>query len=634
MKKFEILERIKQELPKTSMVADVCFEGANIVIYTKSRTFLKKSRDTAKEIVSKVKKRIEIRADESLLMHEAEAKEFIKKLIPSEAGISEIWFDSKRSLTLIEADKPGLVIGKDGKILETIMNETCWIPKIRRSPAIKSELINSIRRTIFENSDYRRKFMNQIGEKIYSGWDKTKPYWIRISCLGGAREVGRSCYLLQTPESRVLIDCGVNVASDEPSIAYPHLEAPEFDISSLDAVIISHAHLDHSGFLPYLYKYGYKGPVYCTEPTRDIMALLQLDSIDIAQKEVKKTLFTSKEIREMIKHTITLNYGEVTDITPDMRITLHDSGHILGSSMVHFNIGDGYHNFMYTSDFKYINSRMLGKAETEFQRLETIMIESTYGGKGNVQPSREDCEKEIVEIVKKTVARGGKILIPVLGVGRAQEVMFVLEDMIRDGQIPEIPVYIDGMVWHVTAINTTYPEFMNREVRNSIFKEGRNPLLSGVFKEVGSQKERIQLIEEKGPCVILATSGMLSGGPSVEYFKRMAEDRRNSIVFVSYQGEGTLGRRVQKGETRLPISSDNRTNVFEVKMEVYSIEGLSGHADRRELMNYISNLNPRPKRVIINHGESSRCLDLASSIHKNFRVETTAPRNLDAIRIR
>jgi len=206
--------------------------------------------------------------------------------------------------------------------------------------------------------------------------------------------------------------------------------------------------------------------------------------------------------------------------------------------------------------------------------------------------------------------------------------------MVRLGLIENVPVYIDGMVWDITAIHSAYPEFLNNRVRKLIFHRNQNPFLAECFKRVGSTKERHQLIEEKGPCVVLATSGMLVGGPSVEYLKAFAHSQRNSLVFVCYQGEGSLGRRIQRGERELIFGSGNKQEVVPMKMEVYTIEGFTGHSGRKQLMSYIYKCNPKPKKVIVNHGENSRCLDLASSIHKVYRIESIAPRNLEAVRIK
>ncbi|MBU90500.1 beta-CASP ribonuclease aCPSF1 [Candidatus Woesearchaeota archaeon] len=628
----EIIKEILKGLPEDK-ISEANFEAANIVLYTKDDDFFLNNNGLIKKVVDSIKKRVELRPDPSITMDMEKAEEEIKKIIPEEAGVDQVIFDPQRSRVVIEAEKPGLAIGKQGAILREIRSKTLWVPLIHRKPAIRSKLIETIRAVLYKNSDYRRKFLDKVGHRIYDGWIREKKEeWIRISYLGSARQVGRSCLFLQTPESRVLLDCGVDVASDQQP--YPYLEAPEFDINELDAVIVSHAHVDHSGFVPYLFKYGYRGPVYCTEPTRDVMSLMLIDFVKIQRSEGKDPVFTTDDIKEMVKHTITLEYDEVTDVTPDIRITLYNAGHILGSAMVHLHVGNGLHNILYTGDQKYGRTSLLEPAVTIFPRLETLLLESTYGGKESLMPERQTSDEELKKIVHETIKRGGKVLIPTLGVGRSQEIMVVIEDMVRRGVMDKIPVYIDGLVWDVTAIHTAYPEYLNNTIRKLIFHKDQNPFLSDIFKRVGSQEERMQIIEETGPCVILATSGMLQGGPSVEYLKHLADNKKNSMIFVNYQGEGSLGRRIQRGEKEYTVSNGKNSGIVQIKLEVHTVEGFSGHSSRTQLLNFVNKCEPRPKKIIINHGDSSRCLDLASTLHKNFRLETTAPRNLESVRIK
>ena len=629
----DIIKELYKVIPESNIEAAM-FEGANIVLYTKDRDFFLNDKGLIRKAVSSIKKRIELRPDPSLCIDQEQAEKLIKEIVDDEAAIDQIIFDPQRSQVIIEAEKPGMAIGKQGETLQEIKKQTYWVPLVKRTPAIRSQIIENIRAVLYQNSDYRRKFLHKTGERIYNGWQRSrKEEWVRLTYMGGGRQVGRSSILLQTPESRVLLDCGIDVTKDGPE-AYPHLEAPEFDIQELDAVVISHAHVDHTGLVPYLFKFGYRGPVYCTAPTRDIMSLLQLDTVKIAHGEGRDPLYTSEEVKEMVKHTITLDYEEVTDITPDVRITMYNAGHILGSAMVHLHIGNGLHNLLYSGDIKFAKTLLLSPAATSFPRLETLMVESTYGAKDAVLNNPREQDKLLADIIINTVKRGGKILMPTLGSGRGQEVIILVEKLIRDGLIDEIPVYIDGMVWDITAIYTAYPEFLNNTVRQQIFHKDNNPFLAGNIKRVGSQKERMQIIEEEGSCIVLATSGMLVGGPSVEYLKHFAADDRHSLVFSCYQGEGSLGRRIQRGEKEIPMSAGgNRQEIMRINLEVHKIE-ISGHADRRELMNFMQRCNPRPKKVLVNHGEPVRCMDLASSIHKQFRVETLAPRNLDAIRIR
>ncbi|MFQ5999410.1 MAG: beta-CASP ribonuclease aCPSF1, partial [Candidatus Bathyarchaeia archaeon] len=455
-----------------------------------------------------------------------------------------------------------------------------------------------------------------------------------ITALGGFREVGRSAILVQTRESHALLDCGINPGSRTPLEAFPRLDVPQFDLDLLDAVIISHSHLDHCGFLPFLFKYGYDGPVYCSAPTSSLMTLLQLDYLDVLSKQGLMPPYDQKDVRETVLHTIPLRYGAVTDIAPDIRLTLHNSGHILGASIVHLHIGEGMHNVVYTSDFKYARTMLLEPAVTMFPRVETIITESTYGAPGDVMPSRIEAEERLAAVINKTLDRGGKVLIPVPAVGRAQEIMLIIDGYMRRGLLKEAPVFVEGMISEATAIHTAYPEYLARGVRNSILHEGINPFQSDYFTIVEHPSAREEIVEGD-QCIIIATSGMLEGGPVIDYFKRLASDKRNTIIFVSYQIEGTMGRRVQKGLAETPmINSEGKIEVIKVNLEVESIEGFSGHSDRREIINYIRRVKPRPERIIVTHGEKAKCFSIANIFQRKYKIEAIAPEILETVKLR
>lgn len=627
----DILKLIEDELPK-GVVKSIIFEGANIVVYTTDLDFFRNGENYVKELVNKIKKRIELRADKSILMDNDFTEKKVREMIPEDADVERILFDPQRSVIVIETKRPGLAIGKSGGILKEIRDITMWTPIVQRSAAIKSKITDKIREVLYLDNNYRKKFLHSVGEKIYSDWSPDKiEGWIRITSLGGARQVGRSSFLLQTPISKILIDCGINPSSTGRE-QFPYLDAPELDLSQLDAVILSHAHLDHSGLIPYLYKMGYRGPVYMTAPTRDISALMALDFIGVAYKQATAPLFKSSDVRDMVRHSVVLNYGEVTDITPDVRITFYNAGHTLGSAMVHFNIGNGLHNYLYTSDIKFGKTRLLDPASTYFPRLETLQIEATYGGRDDNYSNRKDSEDMMINFINDVLGSGGKVLFPELGTGHAQEKMMILESAIKEGKIPQVPVYIDGMIWDINGIHTAYPDYLSNSIRASIFSDN-NPFTSEIFKRVGSPAERKAVIEG-GPSIILATSGMLVGGASVEYFKEMAEDYRNGMCLTCYQPPGGLGRQIRDGVRHVVFTFNDREEIIDIKMKFLSIDGFSGHASRNELMAFIGNMQPKPKKVIINHGEQSKCLDLASSIHRGQKIETVVPKNLETIRLR
>ncbi len=629
---MDIIKEILKHLPE-GKISEAVFEGANIVLYTTDKDFFLDNKGEIRKVVSEFKKRVELRTDPRILVTEEKAEQIIKKLMPEEAGTGQVIFEKERSIVHIEAEKPGLAIGKQGTLLREIREQTLWVPIIRRTPPIRSILTENIRAVLYESGEYRRKFLDKVGHRIYDGWIRgKKEEWVRLTFLGGARQVGRSSIFLQTPESRVLLDCGINVASTEEP--YPFLELPEFKIDELDAVILTHSHIDHCGFIPYLFKYGYRGPVYCTAPTRDIASLLLLDYVKIMKSENNPVIFDTDDIKEMVKHTITLDFEEVTDVTPDVRLTMYNSGHILGSAMAHLHIGNGLHNFLYTGDLKFGRTPLLDPAVFNFPRLETVAIESTYGSKTKIMASTQEQDQVLKDIIINTIKRGGKVLMPVLGSGRAQDIMVIVEELCRTKQLPEIPVYVDGMVWDITAIHTAYPEFLNSNIRKLIFHKDQNPFLSPIFKRIASQKERMQVIEDQGPCLILATSGMLVGGPSVEYLKHFADNPKNSLVFSCYQPIGGLGNAIKTGQQKeLVTRVGTKQEITPIRLEVHKVE-ISDHSDRKQLMNFIMKCEPRPKKVIVMHGENSACLDFASSIYKQARIETVAPRNIESLRLR
>ena len=481
-------------------------------------------------------------------------------------------------------------------------------------------------------SKERERILRTIGERIF----RPKTYEVgdvRMTVLGGAQEVGRSAFLIKTRESSVLLDCGINPGSQRPFESFPRFDSPEFEIDSLDAVVISHAHLDHCGLVPFLYKYGYDGPVYCSAPTSNLMTLLQLDYLDVAGKQGVTPYYDQKDVRECVLHTIPLRFGVVTDIAPDIRLTLHNSGHILGSAMSHLHIGEGLHNVVYTGDYKFARTMLLEAATTEFPRVETVITESTYGGADDVMPSRVEAEERLTSVVNATLERKGKVLIPVPAVGRAQEIMLIIDGYMKRGLMKEAPVFIEGMISEATAIHTAYPEYLGREVRHSILHEEINPFQSDYFTIVEHPSVRQGIIEGE-PCIVLATSGMLEGGPVIEYFKNWAADPKNTVIFVSYQIEGTLGRRVQKGVSEVTtMDNDGKMAVAQVKLQVESIEGFSGHSDRRQLIAYLTHLKPKPERVFMCHGEKSKIMNLANFIDNKAGINAVVPAVLETFRL-
>jgi hypothetical protein len=618
--------QIREVIPDVS-ITKVVLEGPLIILYT---TELDKFVDgeLAAKVAKALKRRIAARPDKSSLADTDMAIEAIRHIVPEDAGITNIFFDEVTGEVTIEAEKPGVVIGRGGATLSEIKRKVKWAPKIARTPPIPSRTIDDTRNYLRMVSQERQDLLSKIGARIHRQVE-TQDDWCRLTFLGGFREVGRSCMLMQTPSSKVLIECGASMSAETLT---PYLNLPEvLPLTSIDAVVITHAHLDHCGLVPLLYRYEYDGPVFCTPPTRDLMALLQLDQMRVAAGEGKKIPYEANHVREVVKHSITLNYGETTNITPDIRVTLHNAGHILGSAIAHFHMGEGAYNLAFTGDFKFEKTGLFNPAVCEFPRVETLIIESTYAGKEDFQPSRRDAAEMLGDIVSRVLNKGGKVLIPVFAVGRSQEVMVTLIDLMDRGTIPEVPIYLDGMIWEATAIHTAYPEYLSDKLKGRIFHQGENPFISETSQRVDSSEMRENLLDDPDPCIMLSTSGMLNGGPVLTYLKAWGPNPMNCLVFVGYQAEGTLGRGILKGWREIPFNSGRKP--LKIEMDVETVDGFSGHSDRRQLMSYVYQVKPRPQEILTCHGDENKCLELASAVHQKHGIRTLSPKNMETLRL-
>ena len=624
-----IKDEIIQNLPAELKVQNIEFEGPEIAVYSENTDVnIVDSSTVLKDLAKIMRKRVVFRWNVDKRKDPSETTAYIKNLVGEDAEISSIEFDHTRGEVIIESGKPGLVIGKKGVNLKEIRMNTFWQPKTIRTPPLPSRTIQLIRNMLRQERKTQKEILLKIGKRIHRP-ALFSDISVRLTSMGGFREVGRSCILMQTRDSNVLLDCGLNVGN--PNDRFPYFDIPEFSIRDLDAVIVSHAHLDHCGLVPFLYKYGYRGPVYCTLPTRNIATMLQLDFVQICEKEGRATPYSKSDVKSTVLHTIPLNWGKVTDIAPDIKLTLHNSGHILGSSMVHLHFGKGGYNFVYTGDFKYQKTRLLEKAAVKFPRVESLLIEATYGGPQDRIPSRQESEKELKQILNSTIRKGGKILIPVLAVGRAQELIIVLEEFISKGIIDKVPVFLDGLISEATAIHTANPDFLSSDLREKILHQGKNPFLSDFFTAVSSHEERLDIMKG-GPSIIMATSGMLIGGPSVQYLKGLATDSDSSLVFVSYQVSNTLGSRIQRGFREFQYAdSKGRTQLVKLNLNTFTLEGFSGHSSRSQISQFLRRIQPRPKLVITDHGEESKCVSLSTMIHKKLRKATKAPRNRETL---
>ena len=629
-----IMATILQSIPKDANITKIEYEGPRIALYTNTPRYLMENNETISNLVNVIKKRIVVRTDESIRKPEDEARRILVECVPKEANLQGTIFDTVTGEVSVEVKRPWL-LQKDAKEFNHIevTEKIGWKLRIRKSTTIPSRTIQTINATLKQYSSERSKQLKQVGDEIFRP-RLTQRTEVSLYTLGGFGQVGRSSLLLSTPESKILIDCGINPGARSPMDAFPRLDSLNLTLDDLDAIVIGHAHLDHTGFLPTLCKYGYKGPIYCTEPTLPMMNLIQLDAIKVAAAQGRTPIYSERDVKQVMRQTITLTYGTVTDISPDIKLVLANAGHILGSALCHFHIGNGNHNFVYSGDIKFGKSILFEAASWNFPRVETLLIESTYGLKEDIQPSRQEVESAFINAVNNTLADGGKILIPIPAVGRAQEIMMVIDHYMKSGEMIEAPVFTEGMISEASAIHESYPEYLAKELKQKILETDDNPFDSEYFTNIEHADTREEPMRENSPCIILATSGMLEGGPVLEYFKNIAPDKKNKVLFVSYQVNGTMGRRVLDGSKQVSmLGKEGKVEVVTINSSVEKLDGFSGHSDYNQLMSFVQRLRPKLRRVLVNHGERKKSENLAMNIRRMYRVPAHYPQIQEAIKL-
>ena len=651
-------EMILKSIPKESQITNLRFEGPYVALYTLNPKFsLTELTYYLSSLSKQIKKRFVVRTDPSIRLSEEETRSTVIKMFPVGVTISAVFCDDATGEVVLEVNCPESI---DADMVIEIAQKTGWIAHTLRSPHIQSSSMNMIHSAQKSSTKERSFFLQSLGKRVFrpslvldsndskmnlvnhSNEKKSEVSEYRskirnkeeivIFCLGGVKQVGRSCFVVVTSESKIMLDCGINPGEAFGISAYPRLDWFNFDLDEIDAVVVSHAHIDHQGFLPALFKFGYRGPVYCTEPTLPLMTLLQYDSVKISKSNGTFLPYEARDVNEVIKHSITLPYGKPTDISPDITITFNNAGHIMGSATVHINVF-GAHNILYSGDYKYARTQLLDSAVSIYPRVETLITESTYGNTIDIMPEQSVVYKTFTDAINRTLSNGGKVLIPVPAVGRAQEIMLVLDKEMREGRLMEAPVFIEGMISEASAIHMSYAHYLGYDVRKSV-SNGVNPFQSEYFTVVNGYERREEVFNDPNPSIIMATSGMLEGGPSVEYFKKIAPEKKNNIIFVSYQINGTLGRRVIDGglmEISM-LDEKGKVKVIPINCTNQKIDGFSGHSDFNQIMNFTAKI--KPKRVLVNHGERSKSENVASNIFSRFKIRSLVPDNREIIKLR
>jgi len=614
-----IMAAILQNLPSEAELTKIEYEGPRIALSTKNPGYLLKNAQVVSNMVNTIKKRIVIRIDESLRKPEQEAIEFIKKTLPDAIGVANIFFDPALGEAVIFADRPTLISNANDDLVNVELAEkTGWKVEIRKAPHTIST-IEQINKILRDTVNQRIRFYKEVGEKIFRvKLDETVE--ASLITLGGFAEVGRSSMVLSTHESRILLDCGINTSSKESIKSFPRLDITGFDLNELDAIVLSHAHLDHSGFVPALFKFGFSGPIYCSEPTLPLMYMLQLEYLKNIGSAAPYSL---RDIEQMVLHTIPLSFGIVTDIAPDVKLMLSNAGHIIGSGLIHLHIGNGDHNLVYTGDLKFGKTYLLENAIWNFPRVETIIIESTYGDKQDIFPPREETNNSLIDSLNETISGGGKILLPVPSVGLAQELILMIHMYMKAGKIDKTKMLIEKIILEANSVHEVFPEYLSREMNQRVLDTQNAPFREQEFNFVDSARLT------SGPAIIFSPSSMLIGGPSVEYLRQISEDSRNKLILTSYQAAGTPGRQIQDGGRE--ISACGQT--IAINCKVQRIEGFSSHSDYNQLVAYINRLKSKLRRILVNHGERASVQNLASSLNRMFKIPTQHPLIQEAIKL-
>lgn len=615
-----IMAVILHSLPSESYITKIEYEGPRIALYSKNPGYLIQNTQILSNMVNTIKKRIVVRTDESIRKSEEECIEILNKAIPKEVGIIEIFFDHALGEVEIFVEKPSLIANAGGDYASAdLVGKIGWQIRIRKATQSMS-IIRHINKILHDKTNERIHFYKEVGEKIFRSKlnDITE---VSLVTLGGFAEIGRSSMLLTTDESKILLDCGINMLGVDSLSILPRFDIVGLKVNEIDAIVLSHAHLDHTGFLPALFKYGYRGPVYCSEPTLPLMNLLH-------EKYMNNTHCTApysdKDLDNVIAHTIPLAFGTVTDISPDIKLMLSNSGHILGSALIHLHIGNGDHNIVYTGDMKFGKTYSLENSSWNFPRVETMIIESTYGSKEDVFPRREEADVHLIDIINSTISENGKILFPVPVVGLSQELILSINMYMKAGRITETTVLIEKIISDSMSIYEAYPEYLSKEIKHILLGGEENPFRSKQFLIVESQ-----MLDNKVPAVIIAPSSMLTSGPSVGYLEQICEDPKNRLILSSFQAQGTPGRLIQDGSREVIINGKN----IRLDCQVERIEGFNTHSDYNQSIAYITRLQSKLRRVLVNHGERSKVQNLATSINRMFKIPTQHPLVQEAIKL-
>jgi len=457
---------------------------------------------------------------------------------------------------------------------------------------------------------------------------------VRLQFLGASRQVTGSRYLLDAGGMKTLVDCGMFQEREhlernwEPSPVPPQ---------QLDTVVLTHAHIDHCGLLPRLVHEGFRGRVYATGASADLVELVLRDSAQIQEEDAafkqkrhrregrrgkypEIPLYTTHDVQRALPHLEKVPYGKPLALGDRVRLTFHDAGHILGSANVEFQIanGDGPRRILFSGDVGQWGKPIV-RDPTLFAEADYVVMESTYGDRDH--DAREDVETQLGRIVRETIAAGGNLVVPTFAIERAQEMMYHLSRLLEAGQIPRVPVFLDSpMAADATAIFERHRECYDEEARQLI-DSGRQPLRFPGLKMCRSVEESKTINYLRQPAIIMAPSGMCTAGRIKHHLVHNVTCEECTVLFTGYQVRGTLGRQILEGNPRVRIHG----RFWPVRARIAELHGLSGHADRTALLRWLGSFRAPPRRLFLTHGELQASQALADHVREAMGWQVSIP---------
>jgi metallo-beta-lactamase family protein len=462
---------------------------------------------------------------------------------------------------------------------------------------------------------------------------------MRIQFLGGAQTVTGAAYLVDNGRSRVLTDCGMFQGSRslEERNRQIHLYRPR----GIDAVVLTHAHIDHSGLLPALVKAGYRGPIFSTAATRDLCEILLLDSAHIQEMEAEwqtrkflrggrkravEPLYTQQDAREALELFVSIPYGERREVADGVHVRFQEAGHILGSASVEMwgTQGDQTIKIVFSGDLGRKEQPIIPNPQP-IEEAELLLLESTYGDR--LHKSQEDTLQEFLSIIREAIRDGQKVIVPAFAVGRSQEILYILHRLHRKGLLPEIPVYVDSpLAIAATEIFRRHPECFDGETR-AILRQGDEPLgLPGLILSRTTEESRA-INEAEGPSIVIAASGMCNAGRIRHHLKHNLWRPKVHVVFIGYQAEGTTGRQIVDGAKKVRLFGEE----VAVRARIHTLGGFSAHADRDEILDWVGHFRTPGLRIFLIHGEEKVALALSRHLRERGFKQVEIPGPMETV---